>query len=53
MFILELDEEERVEEEKWDDGGADLENSEESALQTQMSVHALDGTSDYRTMRVK
>lgn len=53
MFILELDEEERGEEEVWEDGGVDLENSEESALQPQVSVHALDDTSDYRTMRVK
>lgn len=37
----------------WEDERVDLESFEESALQPQVSVHALNGTSDYRTMGVK
>lgn len=51
LFILELEEE--LEDSLWEDELEESENSEESALNPQFSVHALNGTSNYRTMRVK
>ncbi|XP_070026508.1 uncharacterized protein LOC142182249 [Nicotiana tabacum] len=51
LFILGLDEE--IEESIWEDELEENKNSEESTLNPQVFVHALDRTSDYRTMRVK
>lgn len=51
MYILEVEEEE--EECEVTNAFEEEENSEELALSPQMSVHSLDGTSDYRTIRVK
>ncbi|XP_070040636.1 uncharacterized protein [Nicotiana tomentosiformis] len=51
LFILELDE--GTEDEEWEENLVDEETFEESTLNPQVSMHALNGTSDYRTMRVK
>lgn len=51
MYVLELEEDIEVLEEE--EPAMEEENTEESNLSPQMSVHALDGTVDYRTMRVK
>ncbi|XP_075084980.1 uncharacterized protein LOC142168223 [Nicotiana tabacum] len=51
IYLLEVGEEE----EEWDvtENFSKDENKEESTLSPQMSIHALDGTVDYRTMRVQ
>lgn len=50
LFILELDE--GTEDEEWEENLVDEETFEESTLNPQVSMHALNDTSDYRTMRV-
>lgn len=51
MFILEVEGD--IEEMEVDDYAAEEETLEESTLNAQVYVHALDVTFDYRTMRVK